>query len=505
MQTDTVQVLITAAEAYPAFERMVLAAKKDVWISLRIFDPTTHLYSDEARAIGTTWADLLRHKLDEGVRFNIVITDFDPVARPELHELSWRCRDDCIAAAKASKHPDRLEVDVHMHPARVGWAHRLLFMPVTRRKLRDECNRLIGMDRKACDDALEHRPRFRQMIRHRSGKLWPRLWPPAPLVPATHHQKMAVADGKVLYIGGLDLNPRRYDDLHHRRAPEKTWHDVQVIATGEAAKAGLRHIKEFRQVTAGEAQPSPYGGVLRTLSCDVPGGRRLAPHEVLRELEEAHLRLIRTAKRYIFIETQFLRSTPITDALVTAAAAQPDLQLMVLLPAAPEDVAFDSSDDLDAKYGEQLQSTAVKRLRDAYGDRVFFGSPAQPRRMETEGRDTHFDAPIIYIHAKVIVTDDRTAIVSSANLNGRSMRWDSETGVELADPAIATKLFRRCCDHWFPNGDPGDMTRAETWNRAATDNSRREPAERPHFILPYDEKLAAEMGEPIPGVPEEMV
>lgn len=505
MQTDTAQVLITAAEAYPAFERMVLNARRDVWISMRIFDPTTHLYSDEAKEFGTTWSDLLRLKLDQGVRIRIIITDFDPVARPELHEMSWRCRDDCLAAAEKSAHPDRLEVDVHMHPARVGWAHRVLFMPVTRRKLRDECNRLSGLDRDACDDALSHMPRFRQMIRSKAGKMWPRVWPPAPLVPATHHQKMAVADGEVLYIGGLDLNPRRYDDKHHRRAPEKTWHDVQLIVTGEAAKAGLRHIQEFRQVTAGDAEPSPFGGVLRTLSRDVPGGRRLAPREVLRELEETHLRLIRTSKRFIFIETQFLRSTPITDALLTAAAAQPDLQLIVLLPAAPEDVAFDSSDDMDAKYGEQLQSTAVERLRDAYGDRVFFGSPAQPRRMETEGRDTHCDAPIIYIHAKVMVTDGRAGVVSSANMNGRSMRWDSEAGVELPDAATATHLFQRCCEHWFPDGAPGDLTRASTWNRAASDNARLEPGDRRHFILPYDVTPAEEMGEPIPGVPEEMV
>lgn len=505
MQTETAQVLITASEAYPAFERMVLNARRDVWISMRIFDPTTHLYSDEAKAVGKTWSDLLRHKLDEGVRFTIIITDFDPVARPDLHELSWRCRDDCLAAAEASRNPDLLDVDVHMHPARVGWAHRVLFMPVTRRKLRDECNRLTGMDREECDTVLAHRPRFRQMIRSRAGKMWPRLWPPAPLVPATHHQKMAVADGRVLYVGGLDLNPRRYDDKHHRRAPEKTWHDVQLIVTGEVAKAGLRHLREFRAVTAGEVQPSAFGGVLRTLSCDVPGGRRLAPHEVLRELEEAHLRLIRTAKRYIFIETQFLRSTPITDALVTAAAAQPDLQLVVLLPAAPEDVAFDSSDDMDAKYGEQLQSTAVERLRDAFGDRVFFGSPAQPRRMQTDGRDTHYDAPIIYIHAKVMVIDDRAAIVSSANLNGRSMRWDSETGIELAEPGRAEQVFSRCCDHWFPDGAPGELTRAATWTRAAQDNAKRAPEDRNHFILPYDVEPAEKMGEPLPGVPEEMV
>lgn len=505
MQTESVQVLLTAAEAYPAFERMVLGARRELWISMRIFDPETHLYSPEALEVGKTWADLIRHKLDQGVRITIIITDFDPVARPAIHRLSWRCRAGWLAAAAQSAHPDRLEVDVHMHPARVGWAHRVLFMPVTRKKLREECERLSGLPREECALSLRQMPRFRRMVRIRKGKMWPRFWPPAPLVPATHHQKMAVADGEVLYIGGLDLNPRRYDDKHHRRSPDKTWHDVQVILTGKVAEAGLRHLKEFRAVTAGEQEPSPFGGVLRTLSADIPGGRRLAPGPVLRELEEAHLRLIRTARRYIYIETQFLRSTAITDALATAAEAQPDLQLIVLMPAAPEEVAFDGSDDLDARYGEQLQSDAVERLRSAFGERVFFGAPAQPRAMETDGRDTHFNAPIIYIHAKVIVVDDRAAIISSANLNGRSMRWDTESGVELSDTGQAFHLFTRCCTHWFPAGAPGDMTRADTWAQTARSNAARSPADRPHFILPYRVDPAAEMGEPLPGVPEEMV
>jgi phospholipase D1/2 len=505
MPQESVQFLLTAEEAYPAFERMVLGARRHVSVSMRMFDPATRLFSDAGRRIGDTWADLIRHKLDEGVQITIVITDFDPVARPSLHRYSWACRAACVAAAEASQHPEKLDISVHMHAARVGWPHRLLFMPVTRGKLRVECDRLSGLERDECEACLDTMPGFRRLVRWRRERLSPRAWPPAPLVPATHHQKMAVVDGEMLYIGGLDLSPRRYDGKDHERPPEKTWHDVQMIMTGPVVQAAQQHLDEFREVTAGRSAPARFNGLLRTISADVPGGRRLAPQNILRELEEAYLRLIRTARHYIYIETQFLRSSAITDALLTAAEAQPELQLIVLMPAAPEDIAFDRSDNLDARFGEQLQSDAVTALYDAFGDRAFFGAPAQPRAQETGHRDSHYGAPIVYVHAKVMVVDGRAALVSSANLNGRSLRWDTETGVEVRDTYAVGRFFARCCEHWFAGRPHGDCERAESWTAVARENARLDPDARTHFILPYNVEPAEEFGTPIPGIPEEMV
>lgn len=57
------------------------------------------------------------------------------------------------------------------------------------------------------------------------------------------------------------------------------------------------------------------------------------------------------------------------------------------------------------------------------------------------------------IHAKIIVVDGQQGIVSSANLDGCSMGWDTETGVTL-DADAATALFERCCEHWFRGAVP---------------------------------------------------
>jgi two-component sensor histidine kinase len=76
------QILITASEAFPAFEREVLRARAEIWASFRIFDPSTRLRSPEARAVGETWWDLVVHTLRRGVAIHLTLADFDPVGRP---------------------------------------------------------------------------------------------------------------------------------------------------------------------------------------------------------------------------------------------------------------------------------------------------------------------------------------------------------------------------------------------------------------------------------------
>ncbi|MGD7428520.1 hypothetical protein, partial [Ralstonia pseudosolanacearum] len=55
------KVLITAQEAYPAFEEAVLDSEKTISASFRIFDLMTALRSSRAKQIGDSWFDLFRH------------------------------------------------------------------------------------------------------------------------------------------------------------------------------------------------------------------------------------------------------------------------------------------------------------------------------------------------------------------------------------------------------------------------------------------------------------
>ncbi|HBZ44661.1 MAG TPA: phospholipase [Maritimibacter sp.] len=495
--------LITAEDAYPAFERMILAAQKDVMISMRLFDPATKLRSPEAKELGDTWSALIAHKLAGGVTFTVWITDFDPVARPDMHRYSWECLSRLKASGTASGRPERLTADVLMHPDRVPWPQRIALTPATRAKLQDTCDQLNSKTADDRDHALRYMPSLRPLLRNTGGTLAPRIWPPAPLVPATHHQKVAVVDGEHLYIGGLDLNPRRFDTKKHDQKSERTWHDVQVrVHDPVLAQAAKAHLEALR--TGNVTKPVP--GFLRTQSLATKGATgSLGPREVVHELEDAHLDLIANARDFIYVETQFLRSSTITNALVDAARRRPGLNLMVVLPAAPEDVAFDGSDGLDARYGEQLQGDAVSDVISAFGSRCAFLTPAQCRPGPTDGRDSFKGAPIVYVHAKVLIADATRALVSSANMNARSMRWDTEAGLLIDDRDDAARLFHQCRRHWLQGAPMANPKRATHWTTAARANAAAKPQERRHFLLPYDTEPAKEMGAHIPGMPEAMV
>ena len=97
--SDT-RLLLTASEAYPELERLFLNAKREICLSFRIFDPLTRLRTDEAREIGDTWMTLIAHTLDRGVRLRILIADFDPVLRPELHRGCWASVRAAVAAGR---------------------------------------------------------------------------------------------------------------------------------------------------------------------------------------------------------------------------------------------------------------------------------------------------------------------------------------------------------------------------------------------------------------------
>ncbi|PYE86021.1 phospholipase D-like domain-containing protein [Pseudoroseicyclus aestuarii] len=517
------RVLITASEAYPEFERRFLNAKRRVRMCFRVFDPFTRLRSDEARAIGADWYDLIVHKLRQGLDVELTITDFDPIAVTPLHAATWDSIRAMVAAEEAAgaAGPEgigRLILRPGMHPARVGTVPRLLLSLRSYGEVARLTHRLNRLPMPERIEQLRTRPGLRQHVAWRpEGKLRPRLTPVPEFFPVTHHQKIAIFDDDWLYVGGLDLDERRFDDWAHERPAQETWHDVQLLVQGRAVQDAHRHLDTFLRVNSGQERPVPTGQLLRTLSSRrrFPV-LRMSPAPAVQELEQAHLDQITVARDLLYIETQFLRDRGIARALARAGRRQPGLGLIVVLPAAPETAAFEAP-RADAKYGEYLQARCIEKIRRAFGDRVLFVSPAGKRRAdETDHgpRAKLFKAPIIYVHAKVAIGDTDSAIVSSANLNGRSLHWDTEAGLRLraADygPDAVRDIRTACMTHWM--GEAGPPRDGETgpevvarWRAQVRADSAREPSTREQFLLPYVLRPALRIARNMPGVPESMV
>lgn len=510
---STFRTLITAEQAYPAFEREFLRARTEIWASFRIFDLDTRLRSPEARAIGETWLDLIVHTLKRGVAIHLVITDFDPLARPALHRTTWRSVRQLITAAELAGPEAQLTAVPAMHPARSGLLPRLLFWPlILTRQLRSSgwLNRRDPAEREA---AIRDMPGLAdRLVRRRDGTYRPKLWPVPALYPATHHQKLAVFDRTRLYIGGLDLDERRYDTPAHDQEAEETWHDVQLLLEGPAVAEAQAHLEGFLCVTAGDTAPPRNRRLLRTLS-----GRRkrnfwhMGPETLVQEIATAHEHCARRSRRLIYMETQYFRDLKLARYLANLARDNPALVMILILPGAPEEIAFSRRKGLDARFGEFLQARALKILMQAFGRRLFVGGAAQPRAhgRESNGRDCLHGAPLVYIHAKVSIFDDTAAIVSSANMNGRSLRWDTEAGLLMNDRRQVRALRQAVFAHWLPD-DAGesfyDSARAvQEWRRLALENARKPPDQRKGFILPYDIAAAEKDAASVPIMPDEMV
>lgn len=506
------EVLVTAQEAYPRLEELFLEASDKIEMGFRLFDLRTKLKSPRACAIGEIWADLFVHTLNRGIPITLTVSDFDPVMAHDLHEQAWRSvaisqAVNEMAAPEAAK----LTTRAVQHPAKGGIVPRLVFAASTRRELKLIVHKLNGDSDPAA--RLQAAPGLGHLLCIKNDKISITRRALPELHPVTLHHKMAVFDAQTTYLGGLDLNERRVDGLSHDKPAQQTWHDLQLIVRDPAvATSASIFLASLRDVISGKAPfPTLAPPFLNTVSKKRDRNAfHLAPETVNDGLLQAHIAQIARAKRFIYLETQYFRDHQITSALVKASESNPDLRLIVLLPAAPEEVAFDDEFGLDGRFGEYLQARSLRRLQRAFGKRFLAASPVQPRRPDhrdvaTE-RSTLTGAPIVYVHSKVSIFDASAAIVASANLNGRSMKWDAEAGILLDDPAQVEALASKVYEHWLGEDTSYDLKDPyATWYNRAQKNAQLKPEQRTGFVVPHDLKPAARIGLPVPGAPEEMV
>lgn len=494
MSENRFQVLTTAAEAWPVFEDIVFHAKQDVIAGFRIFDLSTRLRNEAVRnVVGTQWIDLFAHVLLRGVKINITICDFDPVMGTELHRSAWRSMRQA-AALREMVGPDaarNLSFEAHLHPARAGVVSRAILSPIVTARRAKEAAQLSTKERQREAPGLrDDGPDFRT---------------------TTHHQKLAVIDSHVLYVGGLDLNERRWDTPKHEIRAEQSWSDLQVLTTGTPAQEARQHLLEFRNVVHGDANPSKFQHIARTLA----GPRKLqapflSPKTILNEIEQMHLDGFAEAQHLIYIETQYLRSEVIAKGLAKAARQNADVRLIVVMPGLPDDVAFEGNSGMDAAYGLEREENAHRIISQAFQDRAVFAVPVQPSTVARVGDASLSGSPLIHVHNKLLVLDDRFAAIGSANLNGRSMRWDTEVALRIEHPDQVDQVRRASRDHWFgPNGVPEHHHSVERqfdwWAAEIRKNQVRLPENRAGFLVPYDPEIARKRGQALPGITENLV
>ncbi|HKT33543.1 MAG TPA: VTT domain-containing protein [Nitrospira sp.] len=266
---------------------------------------------------------------------------------------------------------------------------------------------------------------------------------------ASHHQKVVVVDDALAFVGGLDFAQCRWDTSRHMavhperllindETPCRPFHDVQLMVGGPVAStlgelarnrwhaATGRTLRVMAHERPDDLWPS---GVKPDLS-DVPVAiARTAPdfgeRACIYEVEALFLDSLNHARRYVYIETQYLTSRTIADCL--AARLQdpkgPEI-VMVLHP--------NSDGWLEQHTMDVLRGRVLERLRAA--DRFHRLNFNYPKVPDLRGR-------CISMHSKVCIVDDEFVRVGSANLSNRSMGFDTEC--DLAIEASGNPAVRR--------------------------------------------------------------
>jgi phosphatidylserine/phosphatidylglycerophosphate/cardiolipin synthase-like enzyme len=267
-------------------------------------------------------------------------------------------------------------------------------------------------------------------------------------VGGSQHQKIVVIDDSVAFVGGLDLTNSRWDTQDHSPAdahrclPSGTgyppFHDVQMMVDGEAAAAlGQLARERWRRATGqrinprrgAKADPWPLSVAPAMREVEVGIARtepRFQAYPEVQEVKCLYLDSIAAARRWIYIENQYLTAPAIVDALARRLE-EPDGPEIVILSR--------------LRGGGWLEESTMTRLR-VDMIRALHAADRHGRLRIYYPHRAGLGDQCINLHAKVMVIDDRLLRIGSSNLNNRSMGYDTECdlAVEAREPRVARAI-----------------------------------------------------------------
>ena len=211
-----------------------------------------------------------------------------------------------------------------------------------------------------------------------------------------NHQKFIIIDSNIGYTGGVNLA----DEYANYTSPFGYWKDTGVRLEGEGV-FGMTTIFLSMWEQTNQTLLDEFDGYLPTVSVESPGfchvfsdGPANNPEN---PAEGVIFRLIESAREYIYLTTPYLvTSQAMIDTLCRVARS--GVRVVILVPF-----------QLDHWYVFEVTQSQFPVLIDA-GVEIYRYSPGM-------------------LHAKMIVSDDSEALVSTINLDNRSFYSQYEDGV----------------------------------------------------------------------------
>ena len=220
-----------------------------------------------------------------------------------------------------------------------------------------------------------------------------------------NHRKICVIDGEVGFIGGMNIANRYVKGIK-----KLAWRDTHVKITG-AAVYGLQRafLVDWFFVSRELITNHVYYPVSKVTENDsLIQIVTSSPTSLWPEIEQGYVRVLTSAKQYVYMETPyFLPTDPILFAMRTAALSGVDVRLMIPY-------------ETDTKIVEWASRTYVLATVKA-GVKVYLYKAG-------------------FNHSKLLVADDSIATIGSTNVDFRSFENDFEANAFFYDKKIPLEV-----------------------------------------------------------------
>ena len=235
-----------------------------------------------------------------------------------------------------------------------------------------------------------------------------------------NHRKIVVIDGKIGYIGGMNIAQRYLTGVHggdwrdtHLRIAGTACQDLQQVFLDDWRKLSSAtdidlptlYLDKADTTSATPTQPTkgaqPAQSAVQIIASD--------PEDSMPPILQAMIEMADSAKQYLYIQSPyFLPPKQLEEALCEAAKRGVDVRLMI--PKRGDRSIFISY--ASRSYLKPLLAAGVKVYFHTFG----------------------------FIHAKAWVADDKIATVGSSNIDFRSFMQSSEVNAFVYDTLFAQQM-----------------------------------------------------------------
>lgn len=250
-----------------------------------------------------------------------------------------------------------------------------------------------------------------------------RILMPTSKMNYRNHRKILVVDGKVGFVGGVNIADKYIDGGVYEQ-----WRDTQIKITGESVFALQQTFLLDRYFIINRHLPrrKKYYPTIDTIDNDSPHSREAVYSQIVScgpdsdwsSIMQCYFTMITNAQKSIYINTPyFIPSESLLNAIRIAALGGVSVNIMI-----PE-----RTDLLLAHYGSMSYVAELLRA----GVNVYLFKPG-------------------FNHSKSISIDGALCVVGSANMDSRSMTQDFEITAVLYDEKCAQTIesqFRKDASH----------------------------------------------------------